>query len=146
MTDETTDDMDTTTAYADAKRSAEDPSGLIERLAEKLGRNGGAAAVFGQPVEREGVTVIPVARARWAFGAGAGTGPAGEPGSAEGEVSGGSGGGGVAGSTPVGFIEITAAEARFRPIADPYPNPVLLIAVGIMVSMVLRALARLLRG
>ena len=41
-------------------------------MAEKLGAVAKAATVFGEPVERDGVTVIPVAKARWGFGGGAG--------------------------------------------------------------------------
>ena len=40
----------------------------LTRLAESLGANAAASAVFGTPVERDGVTVIPVARVRWGFG------------------------------------------------------------------------------
>jgi uncharacterized spore protein YtfJ len=46
--------------------------GFVASLAEKLGATARAATVFGDPVERDGVTVIPVARARWGYGGGAG--------------------------------------------------------------------------
>jgi len=46
---------------------------LMASLADKLGKGARAAAVFGEPVERDGVTVIPVAKARWGFGGGTGT-------------------------------------------------------------------------
>ncbi len=42
----------------------------LTRLAERLGATAAASAVFGTPVERNGVTVIPVARVRWGFGGG----------------------------------------------------------------------------
>ena len=58
------------------------------------------------PVERDGVTVIPVAKARWGFGGGAGR---------RHDEDGAGGGGGVQ-VTPVGFIEIKNHEANFRPI------------------------------
>ncbi len=38
---------------------------FLERLAEKLGMHATAATVFAPPVERDGVTVIPVAKARF---------------------------------------------------------------------------------
>lgn len=45
-------------------------SSIPERLAERIGARAGAAEIFGEPVVRDGVTVIPVARARWGFGGG----------------------------------------------------------------------------
>ena len=45
---------------------------FIGTKAEKLGAVARAATVFGEPVERDGITVIPVAKARWGFGGGAG--------------------------------------------------------------------------
>ena len=80
--------------------------GFVASLAEKLGATARAATVFGDPVERDGVTVIPVARARWGFGGGAG----------KRRDEDGAGGGGGAQVTPVGFIELRNGEAQFRPI------------------------------
>jgi uncharacterized spore protein YtfJ len=84
---------------------------FIEGLAERLGARAGATAVFGEPVEREGVTVIPVARTAWGFGGGAG----------EAEEGGGQGGGGGARSTAIGYIELRDGESRYRPIVDLRP-------------------------
>ena len=86
---------------------------FIGTLAEKLGAVAQAATVFGEPVERDGVTVIPVAKARWGFGGGTGQRKT-EVG--EGEQGEGAGGGGGAQVTPVGFIEIKNNQANFRPI------------------------------
>lgn len=86
---------------------------FIGTLAEKLGAVAQAATVFGQPVEREGITVIPVAKARWGFGGGAGQRRDQVVGGKQ--EDGGGGGGGVQ-VTPVGFIEIKNHEANFRPI------------------------------
>ncbi|MEZ5075139.1 MAG: hypothetical protein R2691_09960 [Solirubrobacterales bacterium] len=82
---------------------------LLDHLADRIGSRVGASAVFGQPVEREGVTVIGVARAMWGFGGGAG----GE----EGEDGAGGGGGGFV--SPLGYIEVRESGAEFRPIRDP---------------------------
>ena len=60
------------------------PVRLVERLADKLGSSAHSTAVFGEPVERDGVTVIPVAKARWGFGGGGGR-PLAQPGEAPGE-------------------------------------------------------------
>ena len=79
---------------------------FIGTIAEKLGAVAKAATVFGEPVERDGITVIPVAKARWGFGGGAG----------QRKDEDGAGGGGGVQVTPVGFIEIRSHEANFRPI------------------------------
>jgi uncharacterized spore protein YtfJ len=80
--------------------------------------------------------VIPVARVRWGAGGGSGSAPT------EGE---GSGGGGGAAADPVGVIEVTDDEAVFREIGRPLANPLLLLSAAVGLSLVLRALARLLR-
>ena len=89
---------DTTQAYADAEAAAS-PSlaELVDQVTDKLGLHAGARAVFGEPVERHGVTVIPVAQ--MAIGAGAsGRMPA--------TAESGSGAGGGAATRPIGYIEI----------------------------------------
>jgi len=45
---------------------------FLTSIAEKLGAAANASLVFAEPVEREGVTVIPVAKSCWGFGGGAG--------------------------------------------------------------------------
>jgi uncharacterized spore protein YtfJ len=79
---------------------------FIGSMAEKLGAAAKAATVFGEPVERDGITVIPVAKARWGFGGGAGRRSDED----------GAGGGGGAQVTPVGFIQLKNGAAEFRPI------------------------------
>ncbi len=86
---------------------------FIGTMAEKLGAVARASTVFGEPVERDGVTVIPVAKARWGFGGGAGQRK--DEGSG-GTLEDGAGGGGGVQVTPVGFIEIKNNGANFRPI------------------------------
>lgn len=76
---------------------------FIERLAERIGVTAQASAVFGGPVERAGLTVIPVARATWGVGGGSGE-KAGEQ---------GPGGGGGIFVAPLGYIEIRDEGAVF---------------------------------
>ena len=47
---------------------------LLERIAQTVGENAKASTIFGDPVERAGVTVVPVAKARFGFGGGGGSG------------------------------------------------------------------------
>ena len=89
------------------------PATFFEKLAEKLGVAARAATVFGEAVERDGVTVIPVAKARWGLGGGGG-----RRGMAARQE--GMGGGGGVIVQPVGYIEIKHGESRFRPIVTPW--------------------------
>jgi uncharacterized spore protein YtfJ len=88
-------------------------SSFLDALTDGL--TGMVGSVFGAPIDRDGVTVIPVARARWGMGGGFAPkhpldrGPGGEP-------SFGGGGGTIV--KPVGFIELRQGQARFRAIPD----------------------------
>jgi uncharacterized spore protein YtfJ len=112
--------------------------GMIERLSEKLGANAGAHAVYGDPVERDGVTVIPVAKVRWGFGGGEGHGPN--------EKGKGSGGGGGVMVSPIGYIELKGGTSEFKTIRDPLATLALVVAGSISGLMVLRGLKRLIRS
>ena len=95
---------------------------FIGTMAEKLGAVARAATVFGDLVERDGITVIPVAKARWGFDGGGG------------KMVDGAGGGGGAQVTPVGFIEIKNNEANFRRISTVSPS---WIIAGTVISLLL---------
>lgn len=122
-----------TTAEDQAQQAAEGDiaSRLLERLVTQVGGHARIQAVFGEPVDREGVTVIPVARVRWGVGGGGGAGS---------EGSGSGGGGGVA-ADPIGYIEITSAGAVFRPIHRLFGGPLAILGAAIAAAIVLRALA-----
>lgn len=126
----------------EARHAAEGGLGdrFLAGVAERIGARASVTAVFGEPIERGDVTVIPVARVRWGFGGGQGEG-----GEAAGATGSGSGGGGGAAADPVGYVEIGPAGAVFRPIVPPYPSPLFLLASGVTAAIVLRALVRLIR-
>src|SRR6185369_5937104 len=107
---------------------------FIGTIAEKLGAVARAATVFGEPVERDGITVIPVAKARWGFGGGAGFRKDDDGGSKQED---GAGGGGGVQVTPVGFIEIKNDGANFRPIRTVSPGWI--IAGSILSLLLLRS-------
>jgi uncharacterized spore protein YtfJ len=86
---------------------------LLERIGQTVGTRAHASAVFGDPVQREDLTVIPVAKARFGFGGGGGSGR-----QDGGEGSGGGGGGGAL-VTPIGFIEVRVGGAEFKRISTP---------------------------
>lgn len=122
-----------TTAEDQAQHAAENDLGsrLLERLATQVGAKAGAKAVFGDAVERDGITVIPVARVRWGVGAGGGEGPEGS----------GSGGGGGVVADPIGYIEVTSAGATFRSIPRSF-GPGAVLGGALALAIVLRALGR----
>ena len=157
-------------AIADARRAGDGGrvDGFVERIADRIGAQATVRAVFGEPIERDGITIIPVAKVRWGFGGGSGGGPfgtrpgagadgaagqadpderlAGEAMPAGGSLAGfGSGGGGGVTADPVGYLEIGPDGASFIPISPVMPSPWFLLAVGAMAALVLRGLARLLR-
>jgi uncharacterized spore protein YtfJ len=104
---------------------------LTLKLAETF-KSAGVKAVYGEPTDVEGVTIIPVAVVYYGFGGG----------SAGSHEAGGGGGGGI--SIPIGAYYSDETGMRFR------PNTVMLLAVGIpfvcvagrAVSKVIRALKR----
>ncbi len=115
---------------------------FLERLANRVGFNAKASVVFADPVERDGVTVIPVAKARWGFGGGAGSGRDAD----ESRAGEGSGGGGGVMVSPVGYIELKDGNARFRPIYDSGTMLQLFIGAGIVTMLVLRGVRKLVRS
>jgi len=110
---------------------------LLERLGQQLTSTATAQAVYGTPVERDGLTIIPVARARYGFGGGGGGGTK----VPEAAGSGAGAGAGVS-LTPVGYIELREGRSRFRPIRS---SVVPLVAVsGAIAWLLLRSVPRLL--
>ena len=101
---------------------------LLQRIGQAVGDRANVSTVFGEPVEREGITVIPVAKARFGFGGGGG---AGARGSEEGS---GGGGGGGAFVSPVGYIEVRDGTAQFKRISSPL-DLIALLAAASLVSL-----------
>lgn len=106
----------------------EQPEGFVARLARTLGVEANASHIFAPPIQHEGVTVIPVAKARYGFGGGGGQ--------KRGE--GGSGGGGGAVITPAGYIEITNNSTRYRPIRNPFAVIACAVAGGLATLLLAR--------
>jgi uncharacterized spore protein YtfJ len=96
------------TAAEQPRRRADE---LLATLADRIGAQFSAATVYGTPIERDGVTVVPVASVRFGVGAGGGHDPSKKQ---EGE-----GGGGGGGATPAGYIELKGGRSRFVPVVHP---------------------------
>ena len=106
---------------------------LLEQIGRTVGQRAQASAVFGEPVQRDGLTVIPVAKARFGFGGGGGAG------TSDGDEGSGGGGGGGAAVTPIGFIEVQADGAKFKRISTPM-DLVPLVAAGAVAALTVRRL------
>jgi uncharacterized spore protein YtfJ len=106
----------------------------MTNLALKLAENAGSIGVrsaYGDPVQIEGVTIVPVALVQYGFGGG------GEGDEADGAA--GGGGGGMA--IPIGAYVKSGGAARFE------PNVISLLAVGIPFVWVSgKAIARIIRA
>jgi uncharacterized spore protein YtfJ len=109
---------------------------FVERVAERMGMQASAKAVYAEAVERDGVTVIPVAKVRWGFGGGTGRK----------QRKRGKGAGGGLQAAPLGYIEIKEGQTEFKPIRDPMSLVPLVAMGGLAGWVVLRSLRKLIRG
>ena len=100
--------MDEAAAAGAGSRRTDD---LLASLARQVGGRFTTQTVFGEPVERGEVTVVPVAAAKFGFGGGSGSDPE--------KRQQGEGGGAGGMSRPIGYIEIRGGGSRFVPIVDP---------------------------
>lgn len=109
---------------------------FVQQLAERLGIAAQATTIYGEPVERGDVTIIPVAKIKYGFGGGSGTNKTGEE---------GSGGGGGVSVTPTGYIEIKEGNTRFRKIRDPQTLISALAIGGIFTFLTARTITKIFR-
>ena len=103
---------------------------VIERVVERLA-SADARTIYGNPIERDGATVIPVVQVRYGFGGGAGRKQS------LGEEGTGAGGGAIV--TPVGFIEIRDGAVKFRRIRTT-SSALAALGIGLGVWLVARAI------
>lgn len=116
-----------------------DVDSVLASVVERLAEAGAVGSVYGEPVEREDRTVIPVARVAWGFGGGGGS-EAADPEADDDPDSAGEGygvGGGVSAS-PAGALEITDDGTRFV----GYGNAKKLAAVALVALLAGVALGR----
>ena len=119
--------------------AAENPevrkSSFVERLADRLRANASAKAVYAEPVEHDGVTVIPVAKVRWGFGGGTGFK----------KKKRGQGGVEACKCRRWATSKWRDGQTQFKPICDPAAMLPLVIAGGITGWVLLRAIRKLFR-
>jgi uncharacterized spore protein YtfJ len=86
---------------------------LIKRVTQ-MQESASARTVFGEPVQLNGRTIIPIAKVSYGFGLGMGAGGDKEHG-ATGE---GGGGGGGASIRPVAVLEVSGESTKLKPVVD----------------------------
>lgn len=85
---------------------------IIQTISDRVGSSANVKTIYGDPYDKDGKTIIPVAKVAYGFGSGFGKGFKDK----EGEGGEGGGGGGAVMTRPVGFIEITSENSHFVPI------------------------------
>jgi len=114
-------------------------SDILDKISDKLGSTATVKAVYGEPIQTNGKTIVPIAKVAYGFGGGFGSGHGkhGSNGDAEPEGRRGEGGGGGGGvrAFPAGALEITEEGTRFvqytdlRPLAAAFAAGALLGAI-----------------
>lgn len=108
---------------------------ITKQLADTVSK-AGVSTAYGDPVDVDGTTLVPVAAVGYGFGGFEGGGTTDE--TVVGEGSGGGGGGFV---LPIGAYVTRSGETRFE------PNIIALLAVGVpFVCVAGRALSRVIRA
>jgi uncharacterized spore protein YtfJ len=131
--------MNTTSTTETETTSVERPGSFLTRLIDKVTLGANARMIYGEPVEHDGVVVIPVGKLRWALGGGEGRD------SAEESSGSGSGGGGGILMSPVGFIEIKDGTARFKPVFDPALIVQIIVASALALVLLQRGVSGIIR-
>ncbi|HET9111173.1 MAG TPA: spore germination protein GerW family protein [Ktedonobacterales bacterium] len=140
------------TTEAPSEQAAERTlGGSLARMIDSVG----AEAIFGAPVEREGVTIIPCSEVMVGFGMGGGSGfgpatnghteraTAPAEGANVATGGGGIGGGGGAQGRPVAVVAISEGKARVLPVVDVTKFMLAaLTSAGFMAFWITQALAR----
>lgn len=90
---------------------------MLEKISDSLATSANVKAVYGEPIQFEGRTVVPIAKVAYGFGAGSGQGTKGHNG--DGPAGEGGGGGGGVRAFPAGALEITHDGTRFVRYLDP---------------------------
>ncbi|MDX5442622.1 MAG: hypothetical protein LPJ89_02430 [Hymenobacteraceae bacterium] len=84
---------------------------LIDSISSRIAATADVKTIYGQPIETQDKTIIPVAKVSYGFGGGAGHGK-------NTDDSGGIGCGGGVNVQPIGVIEVTAEETNFIATSD----------------------------
>lgn len=107
---------------------------LSQGLIERLQSSASVRIVYGDPIETQGKTIIPIARVAFGFGGGLAPGRLRAANEEKARLGEGSGGGVAA--TPVGVIEITRDDCRFIP-ASGGKHMMIAAGLGLLIGILL---------
>jgi uncharacterized spore protein YtfJ len=110
---------------------------ILQSLTERFATTANVKQVFGEPIEAQGKTIVPVARVWYHVGAGWG-GRKSDSGEG-GQSGGGGGGGGTVIASPVGVLEMTAEGVRFERFFDAKQAGIL-VGAGVLLGLAVRRL------
>jgi uncharacterized spore protein YtfJ len=105
----------------------------MDHIASTLTSAFNSKIIFSDPIEKDGVTVIPVAKVIYGLGGGTGTRAHDK----------GEGGGGGFFAKPVGYIELRNGTAHFKAIRAPLTYAPVIMAAGLAGYFLLKGLTRL---
>ena len=114
---------------------------ILQSLAERFATTANVKQVFGDPIERGGRTIVPVARVQYRLGGGWGGGEQEQERRERPLAAGGGGGGGIVKASAAGVLEITDTGTRFIRFVDPR-DIVKACVGGLIAVLILRRLAR----
>jgi uncharacterized spore protein YtfJ len=124
-------------AFLRDKNQGESPmsaSEILHSLLERLQQSANVKAVYGEPIEARGKTIIPVAKV--GFGIGGGEGMKHCLPTTEDKGGEGMGLGGGVGAKPLGVLEVTDEATRFIPITSQ-KKLLAAAAVGLLIGLIL---------
>ena len=99
--------------------------------------------VFGDPIEKDGVLIVPVATIRGGFGGGEGPGPSKpEAGAADASQAMSRGGGGAWSAGPAGAYVLKNGDVTWVPAVDANRSVLLGCLTGIVAMLVARSIVR----
>ncbi len=114
---------------------------ILQSKAERFAATANVKQIFGEPIERSGKTIVPVAQVQYRLGGGYGGGEQEQDTRERPLAAGGGGGGGIVKAKPAGALEITDAGTRFIRFIDPM-DMVKACVGGLIAVLILRRLLR----
>ena len=112
---------------------------ILQSIAERFATTASVKQVFGEPIQANGKSIVPVARVEYRLGGGWGGGEQQDNSSSPPRKGGGGGGGGGVTAYPMGALEVSDAGVRFIHFFDPLQTAKA-IAGGLIAFLVLRRL------
>ena len=110
---------------------------ILEQLLERLHTSASIKTIYGEPIQLEGKTLIPVAKVMYGLGGGFGKMKTRDrEGRTEEKPAGESGGGGIR-IVPMGVIEVSRDRTRFLSLGGRKINRLVILAVTFLAGFIL---------